>query len=424
MVPPVETAPEFAATERPAPALERIGLLDALRGLALFGVLVVNMNWFATAASSIPREQFESLITAPIDRWVGFLVSTFVYAKANTIFTVLFGASFALQMSRLQQRTDHPRRFYVRRLLALLVIGLVHFIGFWKGEILHVYALTGFVLLAFWRVGTRTIVVIGLILIIVVYPVMAQWDTVFGPMLLPSFIERNPDPVNTPEALAAREAAFVSGSYREALCEQWRYVWKSRYLQFGVLVWCVYALGRFLLGAALLRSGYLTRPEQHRRKLVWAAVLGLPLGLFCFQSWMVVQRFELHGLVASAQAWRPITGMAEQIGSVLMALAYMALIALAWQARLSGRVLRWFVPHGQMALTNYLLQTVFNSIVFFGYSFALVGRIGATGCLVLSLAFFALQTWASKLWIDRYRFGPAEWGWRWWTYGARPPLRR
>lgn len=420
----VAPAVDSALGAAPTADSERHALLDALRGLALFGVLFVNMIWFSTGGGAVPSAMAEALPTAPIDRWVDRFMQVFVFAKANTIFTFLFGVSFALQMQRLEQRGAAARSIYLRRLVGLLFIGLLHLFGAWKGEVLHVYAIAGIALLLVSRWRTSTLIVVGLLLALIVERLLSQgerWMQWFG--VNPTAVMFG-DRGSSAEMQAQRLATFQTGSYGDVLWAQWNMMLQSGYFGLGLATWIVYALGRFMLGVAAARGGYLFEPERHVHALRAAVLIGLPLGLICTVSAWLAQALERIGWVALGPDWRMLSSVLTPLGTMLMAVAYVACVALAWGYAPLRRLLIIAAPAGQMALTTYLLQTVFNSLVFFGFGLGFVGRMGAAGCLLLSLAFFAVQVAVSRFWLHHFRFGPFEWLWRWWTYGVRPAWRR
>ena len=114
----------------------------------------------------------------------------------------------------------------------------------------------------------------------------------------------------------------------------------------------------------------------------------------------------------------------NSLGVASMTAGYVALFMVLWHFAVVRRALAWLAPTGRMALTNYLSQTAICYLLFFGFGLALMGRVGATACLAISLAIFVLQAAASRWWLARFNFGPMEWLWRWWTYSGRPPLRK
>lgn len=390
------------------PGDERIGLLDCLRGLALFGVLFVNMAWFA--AGGLADTPSAVAATASADRWIGGLMQLFVYAKANTLFTLLFGIGFSIQVGRLESRRADAVRVYVRRLVFLLAVGALHLFALWQGEILHIYALAGFALLPWRRCSTGVLLAAALVLILVVHPLLAHWSRVAPLLGWPSTAS-----AALSQAEAARFDAFVSGTYTDVVNTQWHAMVAAGYFGIGLLAWVAYALGRFLVGVCLARTSVLVDPGAHARSLWYVALLALPLGVA-----LTLSRWLLQGVHVDPSNWPLLLNMAQLLGTIAMTASYVAWLSLGWTHMAVRRRLEWFTPVGRMALTNYLAQTVLNIAVFFGLGLGLVARVGITFCLGLSIALYALQVIASRWWLRSHPFGPVEWLWRWWTYRRRP----
>jgi uncharacterized protein len=403
----------------PLSGAQRVELLDALRGMALLGVLFVNTVWFSTAGTTIEHSQMELLPTARLDRWIELAMQLFVFAKANTIFTLLFGISFAMQMQRLDSRGAAAIGTYARRLSGLLAFGLLHLFGVWKGEILHVYALAGFLLLATWRWRTGTLVVAGLILVLVIHPLMLHADTLQRALALGAGSSAGAAAAS--DAAQLHALAFRTGNYIAVLRAQWDMLQASGYLFAGLVAWIVYALGRFMLGVAIARSGVLLNPEPHRSMFATTLAFALPAGLALTAGRWLMQIGQARGWwSADANQWRTLTDFMQQFGTLLLALSYIAGAAWCWTILRLRRLLVLCAPVGRMALTNYLLQSAANMVLFFGFGLGLIGRVGMALCLALSIGLFAVQMAFSHLWLRTHPYGPVEWLWRWWTYRRRP----
>jgi len=407
-------------TDTTAGALEpshRVQLLDALRGAALFGVLLVNMLWFAGMDNSVTDEQFAKLPTADIDRFADYAVNMLVYAKSIGIFSFLFGVSFAMQMGRLQERTTDAVRIYSRRLIGLLAIGLVHLLGAWSGEILHVYALAGFLLLLVFRWRSGILVAVGLPLAVLARPLLGRLQLLF---------EAGTDGIGyrTDQLLAGRLDVFLHGSYFEVIGTQLRQDCLP-YVVSGALIAAIFhALSRFMVGVAVARGRYLEEPHKYIREFWVVAGCGILIGLVAQRDQVFVSWLESAGWVTSVALSQLAGHVCNSFGVVSMTAGYVAAFALMWQVPSMQRVLAGLVPIGQTALTNYLLQTLCNYLLFFGFGVGLMGRVGVTGCVALSIVLFLGQVALSQWWMARFRYGPVEWLWRWWTYRKKPVLVR
>lgn len=406
-------ADEKATLLQPVTQGDRIIELDVLRGVALFGVLLMNFVAFAGADVLATQAQLSALPTAALDEPAYFAVRWLVGDKANTLFATLFGLGFYLQMKRAEGRPGATAR-YVRRLSWLLVFGWLNVTLLWVWDILNLYALAGFALLAMRRWRTRSLVVFGSVAALYSDKLQEWWTGALGIKLVP-------DSLWADAAVLERQAAVLSGDYLRMMEVFWELTW-AEWLAGGLMVaWIVYALGRFALGAAIGRSGILDDVRGHLPVLRRITFVGLPLGL-------VVAL--LVSLLANGH-WAPFEG-AERLGQVLrspaallLAAGYAAGIVVAFHTRLGARLFAVFAPVGQMALTNYLAQGFLYAFVMSeaGPGLGLAGRIGTVMVILCCVAFFALQMVFSHWWLARYRFGPMEWLWRVLTYGERPPFR-
>src|SRR5882672_3091905 len=399
-------------SKAPVPVSERILLLDALRGFALLGVLLVHANHLA-ADVSIASPDAGVLINPELDRWVDRLVRVFVEEKAQTLFSVLFGISFAIQMTRLENRVDDAASVYRRRLIGLLAIGLLHVALLPAADILLYFALGGFALLFVRSWRTAALAGVGIVLALVAMPTAS----VLGVMGTGSHQGDTLGNLNLP-------ALYQHGRYLEIMEMRWQKLWFIDHPLRGLLTLQVYVLGRLMMGVAVVRTGFLAQPRRYRRSLIWTAVIGLLGGLLLTESLQIERLEESAGWIGNPAFWRSLALYFQQAGTLLLAAGYAALFALAWQVGAGCRLLSFFSPIGRMAVTNYLLQSLFLSLVFYGFGLGMLGRLGSAPCFLLALGFFSLQCVFSRLWLNSYQFGPVEWLWRGWTYNKWPVLRR
>ncbi len=383
----------------------RLEWLDAIRGLALLGVILVHTNEYA-AASGVALDHV--LAHSAMDVWVDRIVRVFLAEKAQTLFTIMFGISFAIQIGRLTMDSDpaQARSIYLRRLVGLLFIAAIDVLVLPTSDILNYYALAGFALLLTVNWKASTLLTVGTLLALLARPTeQLLAGLASGAAHGSGAVVGN---IGLPEIAQ-------TGSYLDVTLAHWHSLWFVDHLSFGLLGFLPYVFGRFLIGVALVRTGVATQPADHQRTLYRIAVVALPLGLvLSLSSWL-----GRSGGSATAAAVLYLV----QAGTYCLALGYLALLLQA-SLRPAGRAaLALFAPVGRMALTNYLLQAVFNSVVFFGFGLGMIGRLGAATCAVLAFVFFTAQCAASHWWLARYRHGPVEWLWRAWTYRRRPAWR-
>ena len=411
---PQHRGPDGPPAFAPIDTALRIQAMDVVRGVALLGIFLMNIEWFGR-----PMQQMGYGIdpsATGLDHAAAWAVHVFVAGKFWVLFSLLFGMGFAVMSSRGGHGPDFRRR-YLRRCLALLGFGLLHALLLWPGDILAAYAITGLALLAFGEISNRARLVLGVGL----YAGMALLVAMGGGLL--SLVPAG-EAGDLAEAAAQLEAeaataaqVYAHGSYLAVVGQRAR-DFASLGLP-GLMMVVPMALGVFMLGAWLVRSGRVHDRAASRGFHVRMAAVLLPVGgLFVALSLAVGSSFELRemGKMLLAQGLM-------MLGSLPLALGYFSLLVLGLGVPGLSRVLGWLAPAGRMALTHYLLQSLIASTLFYGYGFGLWGQIGRAGQVLVVLLVFALQVLASHGWLARYRFGPAEWLWRWLTYGARPPMR-
>jgi uncharacterized protein len=314
-------------------------------------------------------------------------------------------------MERLEARGRDAETIYRRRLTVLLVIGVAHNCLLWNWDILHLYALAGFVLLAFRRASNRTLVVVGLVL--------AAFGRTAVKALLDLTGSEAGDVGYSDSAALARQALSQQGDYL-GLVRHFFDATMINYVLSGFLLgWLAYALGRFFIGAWVGRRGWITHAARYasgwRRLMRWTLPLGLVLegaAILIGRDWLELEHQQL------------IAVCLHLLAVPVLAAGYVAAIVTGLQGG-AARLLGWFAPAGRMALTNYLTQSLVFAFVLFGVGpgLALAGKIGTTVILAIVVITYAAQVLFSRWWLDRYAYGPAEWLWRAFTYGERPSMR-
>lgn len=404
----------------PVAATERIQVLDVLRGLALLGIFLMNIEFFSRSLLEVSTG-IESSLTG-VDWLADAFVYVFVRGKFWTLFSLLFGMGFAVMLERGRERGGFGA-VYSRRLLVLLLIGVAHALLLWPGDILVPYALTGFVMLLLFRnTPVARLWKWGLALYLV--PTVLMWMMVGGIALAQL------DPAGADEVAAeiasgtarmredyARAAPVYSdGTFAEVTAQRWRDA-KLQWSWFPMMIPGI--LGVFLIGAWFMRSGVMRDAAAHRPLFRRLLLVGLPLGALLAVAAMP--------LLIDTPLTEPTVQLAAgtmlmTIGNLLLCLAYLSALVLATLGPLPG-LRDWLAPVGRMALSNYLLQSAFFTTVFYGYGLGMWGQVPRAWQVVLALGFFLLQVLLSRLWMRHFRYGPVEWLWRALTYLSLPRLR-
>ncbi len=394
---------------------DRILALDVLRGFALLGILLMNIEGFVGPLNQALNGVDPAWHGA--DRVADTLVYILVQGKFYTLFSLLFGMGFAVMMQRAQAAGRRFGALYLRRSLALLAIGLCHAVLVWSGDILVTYALLSLMLPAFGEAPRRWLPWLALAAYLCA-PALVMAMGALGslmqadPASATHWQQQMAQSAETAQrVIQAQRQAFGAGSYAQATAQR---LHDLGAMMQALLVNGPPIFGMFLLGAWFVRSGAIVRPGEFPRLYAWLRYVALPAGLglmlasHALSPWMDPSRLDLRSSSAFSLAL---------LANVLMCLGY-----LAWVLR-AGERLRWLAPAGRMALTNYLAQSLLCTGIFYGYGLGWFEQLPRVWQLPFALALFGLQVLASARWLRHFRFGPMEWLWRAATYLRLPPLR-
>lgn len=386
----------------------RVEALDAVRGLAILGILLVNIQFFY--GPEVFRGDSGGVMSA--------LIGIFGTQKFITLFAMMFGLGLALQTMRADRRGQPSGSMLVRRLVVLAGIGALHAVLIWSGDILFYYALLGFVVLAFRRRPPRTCVVWSLSLLAAGALILLS-----GAGLLAVTEQAAGDEVDQVTAaemaglheLADRaEAAYTTGTYAEQV--QVRLAELSIMVT-GYIFMTPTLLGMALLGVALARSGFVEtiaeRGPALRRMTRWGLAVGLPLNVVGG----VLESGDPLGMTASGLAGLGVL----MIGGPVLGLAYASIMTRVAIARPTASAVRRLASVGRMAVSNYLLQSLLATAVFYGLG--LYGTLSLEVAMLLVVAIWTINLLWSLPWLKRFRYGPVEWLWRAGTYGRLPAMR-
>lgn len=389
------------------PARERIPALDVLRGVAVAGILFANVLVFF-GLMFLPAERAAALPTAEADGVVRFLERVLIEGKFYSIFSLLFGIGFGLQLARGGEEAL-PR--FRRRLRILLAIGAIHAFLIWSGDILMLYALLGFTMPWFARKSGPELLRWTVILLAIptaLYAVaLAVW------MLVGPAADPNASGAAVPAGFLAILERMGTGGVKDAFIGNLLMV-AGRWADLFATMRFPKVLGMFVLGLWTVRAGIALDPSSHRSLLVRWSLLGLGVGLptNLAAAWATGQWAYFPPTAGS------LLGVAMQaVGIPMLALGYAATIALLVVE--SRRAIMVFAPVGRMALTNYLMHSIVCVALSYGFGLGLWWRIGASTAVAIAAAIILVQIPLSAWWLSSYRFGPVEWIWRRLTY-ARP----
>jgi uncharacterized protein len=401
----------------------RLTHIDMVRGYALLGVLLMNIQyWFRNPPQPywLGEHPFPGALNLATDRFL----SVWFEAKSVTMFSMLFALGLCIQRERVLEKAIGWGTYASRRLLAMLLFGLLHILLIWNGDILHLYALMGLLILPFlkrtkktlaWWIGSITGLVTVLILVISLLQMVKP----------PQAPKPNPNLAELKAWAAACVQGYAQASWWEVLkFRLWDY--KKLMLSPTMLFFVVFTFFNFLIGTWLWKQGAIREPGIHRARIGKAALALLGLGLAA--GLLFAFRDSLSPFLRAHWAWArgllPFIGIAQAFGFQFMALGLGAGLVWLWGNPAAARLLRPLTYVGRMAFTNYIVHSLVCTFVFYGWGLGLYNKVGPAAGAALGLALFGLQIPLSRWWLGRYRFGPLEWLWRTLTYGERQPFLR
>ena len=399
----------------PTSLSERYVSLDILRGFAILGILIMNIQSYSMIEAAYINPAAYGDLTG-LNKWIWILSHVLAEQKFLSIFSILFGAGIVLFTERIESRGRSARSLHYRRTLWLLVIGLAHAYLLWHGDILVSYALCALVVYPFRKASPKTVVIVGLVLFSIssfIYIMGGLSMTNWSPEMIEGLMMSwKPGPEKVAEELAA-----YGGSWLHQMTH--RVPSSLNFQTFIFLIWTGWrAGGLMLLGMALYKWGVLTA-RRTRRFYLFLTSIGLGIG------WPIV----IVGVVSNFKAgWSLEYSMFlgsqyNYWGSLLVAMGYIGLVMMISKSMEQKKILHPIAAVGRMALTQYLLQTLICTFLFYGHGVGLFGRAERQSQILIVFAIWTVQLILSPIWLRHFRFGPAEWLWRSLTYLKRQPLR-
>ncbi len=397
--------PDPPAPAQPTPANQRIEAMDVLRGVAVLGILLVNINVFA-----LPLEDADAPYglgyRGPIDAVTFAGVGIAAQGKFMSLFALLFGAGVTLMVDRRRQRGEPTAGLHYRRIAALAGLGFIHGLFIWFGDILLPYALCGALLYPLLLLPPKWATRAALI----AWAVALAGALLFG--LLIFWLESFSTEAES-AAIFADEVELMRGGLLDVM--EVRFVYWLVFMVLFPFLTLPWVTALMLTGAVALRGGWVTGqrpPADYRRLLAVGLAIGLPVAAL-----RILVSFTADPAVAEA-LWMPL----NLIDAAALAAAWLALVMLACRLEVLGRARRVLAAVGRMALTNYLAQSVLCTLLFYGYGLGLFASLSRTALLMVVLGVWTVQLLWSPWWLARRPRGPIEAAWRRVTYG-RPVAR-
>jgi uncharacterized protein len=424
------------ATTAPVTGAERITAIDVLRGFALLGILLMNVIAFGMYGSSYDNPTVTGGATgANLAVWA--VMHVLAEGKMRCLFSMVFGASVIL-LTRRVDRTGEGADIYYRRTLWLLLFGIAHAYLLWQGDILYPYALCGLALYPFRKMSARGLLITGSLLVVMTGAVYVmngldrQKMIVNGHAAVQAAAEGKKLTPEQEEAKAGyehwRKLALPTPEELDKDAKQWRgspwQVIKARAAivnrfngipYYAADNWDIWSM--MFIGMALMKLRVLGGERSFGFYGALAVIgygIGIPLN--SFTAWLIVRSHFDPAVHQFANSTYDVGRLSIALGHLGMILIFCKSGALGWLMSRLGAI-------GQMAFSNYILQSVICAFLFTGYGFAMYGRMQRYQLYYVVAAIWVLQLIVSPIWLRHFRFGPLEWAWRSLTYWRKQPMR-
>jgi len=396
---------------------ERIETLDVLRGFALLGVLLANMASHS-GYFFLSKDGQEALGTSYIDHYFEWFEHFLIDGKFYSLFSMLFGIGFALQMKRSEGIENHFSSRFRRRLLIMFILGTLHAILLYIGDILAVYALTALVLMLYRNASNKSLLRSAFIFTLLP---LIQYAIFWGINLATP-----PEPVISSGEGAASffdqlVKIFQTGTFLEITQANIGALIFGRYPDLIFTGRFFRVLAMFLIGFYISRNilfgNVNTNRPLIRKVMIWGAIIGIPCNVVLATMMKTDAYYQLEPIGI-------IQPLVYAFGVPALCLFYTSAIVLLFENLNWRKLLMVFAPVGQIALTNYLMQSLICVFIFKSYGLGLTAQVGPAKLTAIAFIIYIAQVIFSHAWVKFYRFGPMEWLWRSLTYWKRQPFRK
>ena len=395
-----------------SPRTQRILVIDVLRGVAVLGIVIMNIQSFSMPSAAYINPMAYGDLTG-INKTVWILSHLLADQKFLSIFSMLFGVGIILFGEHVREKGYLPARFYYRRLFWLFTFGLIHAYLIWHGDILVIYAVAGAIAFLFRKLNSWVLIALGLLILMV--PAFNYW--LFGKSMEywpPEAIDAIRHNWLPPQDIIGREIAALTGNIGEQI--KWRIPEAFKMQTFVLVIYLGWrALAMMLIGMGLFNMGVLSG-DMSKKGYLFMALAFLTTGyLIIWQG--IVHNFEAGWSVEYSMflGWQW-----NYFGSFLVALGYVAVVMLLSKYFKMGLL----ALTGRMALTNYLITSIICGFIFYGHGLSLFGEVSRVAQFLIVMGIWVFLLLFSKIWFKYFYYGPAEWLWRYLTYGNKPVIRR
>ncbi len=364
---------------------KRIHVIDGLRGFSLFGILLANLLIFQYGIWG--KDEIHLFPLSATDQ--GFYAFTKITIEGSflPIFTFLFGYSMIMMRDQFTHKNLRVKWHLFRRFCLLLIIGFLHATYLWEGDILLMYGIMGILLLVFVNRKAKTMLIWGLVLFTVLAAltlIPSDEAELLEPAMLTSYIQK------TSEIYGTGSYSEIA-DHRNATEDPMSESMSDGELIVIMLIVPLMVAPMFLFGMYAAKRKFFFHPQREKKRYLTGALIGLVLGI----------SMKTSGYFLS------YTGF-ELIGGIVLAFGYMGLISFLYSKASTFRLFSYFEQVGKLSLTNYIVQTIICTTIFYGYGFGLFGKIGVFQAMLLGTLIFIMQIAFSCLYTKHFRYGPLE----------------
>ena len=401
----------------PIESSERYAILDVLRGIALLGICLANYPEFSLYTFQ-EKEVVEAMPTASVDHIWRYFHFIFIEGKFYSLFSLLFGIGFSIILSKIVQNFQNGFAVFYRRMLVLAIIGLLHLLFLWAGDILLLYALIGLLLPLFRNLSNKKLLILSAALLF--FPIAMDAFKVLtdNRFTLMIGVERAIQYFNAQNGITGDNFGtwLLDGkNYSDVL----KFNLSGSFIRCGEFIEgnrVPKVLGLFILGLYIGRNRMYAKLDDYTNILKkirnYGFLTGLPLS--CFFAWNEMNRHPA-GLIGGAILYA--------LSVVPLSFAYISTVCLWYGKHPDAKIFKILAAPGRMALTNYIGQSVLGMILFYGIGF----QLALTGLIYvewIAAGVFLFQVLCSNIWLHYFRFGLLEWIWRIFTYGKYLKINR
>ncbi|MEO0231827.1 MAG: DUF418 domain-containing protein [candidate division WOR-3 bacterium] len=398
---------------KPIEQKERIEVIDILRGFALFGILLVNMKLYNHPIQLFILPSKENL---PINKFLEFFIKLLAEGKFYSLFSFLFGVGFYIQLKRFEEKNISFNSFYIRRLFILLLIGIFHGILIWPGDILSLYAIAGLFLLIFRKISNKWLIFISIILlsILPLFFLMGAFGIKMVKIYEPESMKKIEESANIYSKMVEKSyIVYSKGNFFEITRQRIHDYFSFTF--FGNFFVSLNVIAMFLLGIYFIRKNIFQNIDNNlsflKKILIFGILIGIPTNiLYAYIIRFIPKNIPTFNLF--------LAFLGYSIGAPLLCLFYISLILILYRYECVKKLLKPLSAMGKLSLSNYLLQSIICTTLFYGYGGKLFGKLDVFYGLIITLLIFLFQLIISNLWIKKFKFGPFEYIWRVLSYKA------